>query len=58
MNKIKEPRNDKNQPHGYWERYLNGQLGYKCVFINGRHNGFEEQYWYDDGKVTVKNYYL
>jgi len=53
-----EPRNDNGQPHGYWEQYRpNGKLWYKCVFINGKQNGFEEYYW-TDGKLSEKRYYL
>jgi len=52
------PRNAKGQKHGYWERYYaNNQLGFRCVFINDKENGFEE--WYnDDGKIKEKYYYL
>jgi len=59
MNKDITPLNDKNQPHGYWESYFdNGQLCYKCVYINGKENGFEEWYWDNDGKLSEKTYYL
>jgi len=57
MNKDIAPRNSKGQPHGYWKRYWDGKLMYKCVFINGKVNGFEEYYW-SDGKLTIKRYYL
>jgi len=57
MNKNIRPKNNKNQRHGYWEYYLNSDnLWYKCVFINGKEIGFEEQYW--GGKISTKNYYL
>jgi len=57
MNKDKMPRNVKGQAHGYWEQYWNnGELGYKCVYINGNINGFDEYYW-GNGKLT-KTYYL
>jgi len=53
------PHNAKYEPHGYWVMYYyNGQLYSRCVYINGNENGVEEYYRYDDGKVTVKNYYL
>jgi len=59
MNKNITPFNDKNQAHGYWEDYWgNGQLYSRCVYINGNKNGFEQQYWGDDGKLSHKNYYL
>jgi len=59
MNKNITPINDKFQPYGYWERYhYNGELWYKCVYINGKRNGFDELYWNDDGKLTYKRYYL
>jgi len=53
------PKNEKNQPHGYCEVYWwNNNLYSKCVYINGKENGFEEFYLFDDGKLTEKNYYL
>jgi len=59
MNKNITPFNDKGQAHGYWEEYHpNGQLGYKCVYINDKENGIEEYYWNNDGKLTHKTYYL
>jgi len=54
-----EPRNNKDQPHGYWEYYHNnGKLWYKCVYYNGKENGFEDYYRNENGKLTSKNYYL
>jgi len=51
--------NAKGQPHGYWECYWgNGELMYKCVFINGKRNALEEWYLDFDGKVTDKTYYI
>jgi len=59
MNKDIEPKNAKGQRHGYWEIYWdNGHTWFKCVYINGKEIGFEELYWYDNGKVSVKSYYL
>jgi len=53
------PKNAKGQGHGLWELYHpNGQLGFKCVFINGEINGLYEHYWGDDGKLSDKKYYL
>jgi len=58
MNKNIEPFNDKDQPHGLWELYWNdGQLCYKCVYINGVKNGFDECYYYY-GEIIYKNYHL
>jgi len=58
MNKSIMPYNDKGQRHGYWEQnWANGQLMYKCIFINNKENGFEV-YYSNYGKLTVKNYYL
>jgi len=54
----KRPFNDKGQRHGLWESYwTNGQLYYKCVFINNKQNGFEGKYW-NSGKITHKRYNL
>jgi len=59
MNKDIIPTNAKGQPHGYWESYwANGRLCYKCVFINGKENGFEEEFWDNDGNITTKIYHL
>ena len=59
MNKNISPRNDKRQQHGYWEYYyINGKLMYKCVFINGDHNGFAEEYNYSNKKLFTKYYFL
>jgi len=58
MNKNIQPYNANGQQHGYWESYWgNGQLFYKCVFINGKVNGFAEYYW-GEGKINYKNYCL
>jgi len=57
MNKNISPFNDKGVQHGYWERYnYNGELWYKCVYINGKLNGFDG--WYDDVKIIRKTYHL
>jgi len=59
MNKNITPFNDKGQPHGYWEYYWeNGKLHFKCVYINGETNGFEELYCDNDGKLRIKSYHL
>jgi len=59
MKKNIEPRNNRLQPHGYWEQYhSNGKLFYKCVYSNGKPNALEEWYWNNDGKLTEKTYYL
>jgi len=50
--------NAKGQPHGYWECYWgNGELMYKCIYINGKEIGFEE-FYYNDGTLSYKNYHL
>jgi len=59
MNKDITPYNTKDQRHGLWELYWNnGKLRFKCIYINGKENGFEQLYWGGDGKITYKNYYL
>jgi len=57
MNKEISPRNANGQRHGYWERYWDGELFYRCVYINGKPNGVDEHYW-SDGKIRSKRYYL
>jgi len=48
----------KGEQNGYWEGYyINGQLRVKCVYINGKINGFEKWYW-SDATIGFKNYYL
>ena len=61
MNKYKDKDiktyNTKGEPHGYWEIYkYNGELYFKCVYVNGKENGFEEDYWV--GKLSTKRYHL
>jgi len=59
MKEDTQQYNDKGQPHGLWVFYLcNNKLYRKCVYINGKVNGFEEIYWCNDGKVSEKIYYL
>lgn len=36
----KKPRNDKGQPHGYWEIYWGEKLYYKGNYINGNPMGY------------------
>jgi len=58
MNKDITSYNTKGQRHGYWERYFsNGKLRYKCLYINGKENGFEGFYNYV-GILRRKNYHL
>ena len=54
MNKF----NDKNQKHGYWERYdSNGKLVSKGNFLNGlRHDHWE--YYYGNGNLAYKGTYI
>jgi len=57
MNKDKTPKNDKGQRHGLWEVYwFTSKLCYKCVYLNGNENGFEQLYWGE--KLTAKRYHL
>ena len=58
MKKDITPLNDKFQPHGLWERcWVDGQLWFRTVYINGKENGFEE--WHSsDATISFKRYYL
>jgi len=59
MNKDITPTNAKGQQHGYWELYWNnGNLMFRCVYLNGKENGIDEFYNNDDGKLTEKYYHL
>jgi len=59
MNIDITPKNEKNQPHGYWGVYWNnGKIWYKCVYINGKENGFEEEFYNYDGTLRHKIYHL
>jgi hypothetical protein len=41
-NKNIQPKNKKNNPHGYWEVYLGkNKLWYKCFFVNGFIYGYD-----------------
>jgi len=38
-----EPRNDKEQPHGYWENsYEFGKISLKRFLVNGKLSGYQE----------------
>jgi antitoxin component YwqK of YwqJK toxin-antitoxin module len=61
MSKDIEPRNNKEQAHGYWEiYYYNGDLWYKIFYHNGKKVGYEEWYHWNNSNdnVTRKTYYL
>ena len=56
-----KPRNNKGEPHGYWEGYWsNGDLRFKCLFHNSKHVGYDEiyfnKYGNGNGKLTRKRY--
>lgn len=52
-NNIK-PRNEKGEPHGYWEVYfINNLLANKGVYINGSYHGPWEFYW-ENGILSAK----
>jgi len=47
------PYNDKNEHHGYWERYyINGEVWYKGFYVNGKVNGYEEFTYGDRCSLT------
>lgn len=66
MSKDTRPRNENGLAHGYHEVYfnningnndINGVLSYKCYYVNGEEEGYEEDYdW--DGKLQVKEFSL
>jgi len=59
MSKSRRPRNDKNQKHGLWERYWGtGKLWFKSFYHNGKLVGYEEYYFYSNGKLKEKNYHI
>jgi len=49
MESIK-PRNENGNPHGYWETYWGGTdtVMYKCFFIDGKKNGYDECHYLHD----------
>jgi len=54
MKKSITPLNEKNQKHGYWERYwIDGQLMKKLLYINDIKVGYEE-YHYFKGNVIIR----
>lgn len=59
MNKNLTPRNDKGQPHGYWEWYYSGnnKIGYKCYWVNGRLIGYDEDYTHTGG-IDLKTFWI
>jgi hypothetical protein len=53
QNKKKDisPRNNKEQKHGYWEVYFDGEFLSKCFFVNDVIYGYgltfkDERYYY------------
>jgi antitoxin component YwqK of YwqJK toxin-antitoxin module len=56
-NKNIKPLNNKEQRHGYWERYYDGKLWFKRFYHNGKIVGYEEEYWCD-GQLQEKTYHL
>ena len=49
------PKNDNDEAHGYWERYDNNRLAYKCFYKNGDEVGYEE--WHTVGELR-KRYHI
>jgi len=48
------PYNDKGEKHGYWEKYhSNGDLMYKCFYVNGRLNGYDEDYFLGKNEICL-----
>lgn len=44
---MKNQYNEKGQKHGYWEEhYNNGQLYYKCNYVNGEYHGESIWFWF------------
>jgi len=61
MSKNIEPKNDKDQKHGLWERYYynDNKLWFKCLFHNDKKVGYSEWYhWNNSGKLRKKRYYI
>jgi len=56
-NKSIIPFNEKNQRHGYWERYFSGNLIFKSFFQNDKLVGYEEEYHFN-GKLFGKTYHI
>ena len=53
----KEPKNDKRQRHGLWEKYYpNNKLCYTGNYINGNPRGFFVGYL-SSSQLYMKNYY-
>ena len=48
--------NERGEAHGYWEVYMgNGELSYKCHYLNDDEVGYEEDHYTNKIK---KRYYL
>lgn len=54
MSKDIKSYNDKKQPHGYWEVYLEGMLFYKCFYVNDKEVGYEE--YHEDNYIELAFY--
>jgi hypothetical protein len=58
VNKDINPRNNNNQRHGYWERYLNNKLWYKGFYCNSFIIGYEELYDHQTNKPHKRFYII
>jgi antitoxin component YwqK of YwqJK toxin-antitoxin module len=56
--KDKNPKNEKEQRHGYWETYFpSGQIWRKGLYINGQRDGLHESYW-STGRLHYKGRFI
>ena len=53
MNKDITPININGQRHGYWETYWNGEVFYKCFFVNDKEVGYEESYYLESIDISI-----
>ena len=57
MNKDITPININGQRHGYWEvHYWNGEVFYKCFFVNDKEVGYEESYYRESSDINIVFY--
>jgi len=57
LSKNINPRNDKGEPHGYWEYYFFGTLWFRSFYHNGKVVGYEE-YYSSNGKSNKNKYHI
>mgnify|MGYP000571795841 CR=1 FL=1 len=58
MNKNIRSFNENGVYHGYWQNYHRNYPSFKCFYLNGKINGYKEEYYYDFIEKDYKLFYI